>query len=435
MSSSFLRRLAAVAGLAATLSLPALPPARAATPEETAARLEALGVTVGGRKPSAADLGEVSMVTLHGDRARGLTDADCAMFAALPKLRLVALSGAKLSRTCLAAVAAAPGLATVSLATTEIERGSLAALAAASALESIQLSDVRGIAPEDLGALAGLRGLRQFILGYTLTPVGRTAWFDDRALLEIARLAKVETLTLTRVRATATGIAALAAMPALRDLTLDRGQFGEDALEPLAGSRLVTLKLSENVRIGPRLPAIVSRIATLRRLDVSSTAIGGNLAPLAGMPRLDTFDASYTLLTRDDLAVLGAVPALTQVTVNDVLGVDDAGMRALAASKTLRSVALSRTMVTDAGLAALLAVPTIRTVYAADNAVTDAAVAKAAGSRIANLDLSNSDIGDAGLAALAELPDLGSVSLRNTAITDAGIAAAKAKRPNFNVYR
>jgi hypothetical protein len=83
MSSIALRRLFLVAGLVAAGTAPAA----AATPEEIAARLGELGINAGSKKAAPDNLGEVTMVSLYGDKAKGLTDADCAVFAGLPKLR------------------------------------------------------------------------------------------------------------------------------------------------------------------------------------------------------------------------------------------------------------------------------------------------------------------------------------------------------------
>ena len=432
MPSQLFRRFGAAALL---VGLAMATPAPAATPEETAARLDALGITVGNKKPTAETVGEIALVSLYGDRAKGLTDADCRLIGSLPKLQQVMISGGRFSRACLDAFAGATTLRTVSLSGGDIEPGALAAFARTTSLESVQLGDLRGLAPADIGALAPLTGLRSFGLTYTNVSVGRTTWFDDRTLVEIARLTGVQNLTLTRVSATAKGMTAIAAMPALRDLMLERGNFGEEALEPLANSRIVTLNLSHNHRIRTRAPEILARIATLRRLDLTDTSVGGNLAPLAGLPRLEALEISQTFAEAGDLAALAKAPALDQLNANDMPGIDDAGVTALATSRTLRSISITRTAVGDAGLAAVLAVPSIRSIHADDLVVTDAFTAAAPKSKVVNMQLANSDLTDAGLAALVEIQTLSTVSLRGTRITDAGIAAAKAKRQTFNVYK
>ncbi len=432
MLSHLFHRIFATAVLVG-IAIPA--PATAATPQETAARLEALGVTAGNKKPTAETLGEISLVSLYGDRAKSLTDADCGVIGALPKLQQVMISGGRYTRACLDAFAGAGGLRTVSLSGGDIEPGALAVFARTASLESIQLGDLRGLAPADIGALAPLRGLRLFGLTYTNVSYGRTPWFDDRTLVEIAKLPGVQNLTLTRVGATAKGMTAIAAMPALRELMLERGNFAEEALEPLAKSQLVALNLSQNHRLAARAPEILARIATLRRLDLTGTSVGGNLAPLAGLPKLEALEISQTFADAADLAALAKAPALDQLVANDMPGIDDAGVTALAASKTLRAIAVTRTAVGDAGLAAILAVPTVRAIYADDLVVTDAFTAAAAKSKVVNMQLANSDLTDAGLAALVEIPTLSTVSLRGTRITDAGVAAAKTKRQNFNVYK
>jgi hypothetical protein len=430
-SLSFRSAFATVLVLAAV----ATPPASAATPEETAARLEALGVMAGNKKPTAATLGDIAMVSLYGDRAKSLDDADCGMIGSLPKLQQVMISGGRYTRACLDAFAGAPGLRTVSLSGGDIEPGALAVFARTGSLESIQLGDLRGLAPADIAALAPLRGLRLFGLTYTNVSYGRTTWFDDRTLVEIAKLTAVQNLTLTRISATAKGMAAIATMPALRDLMLERGNFTEEALEPLAKSQLVGLNLSHNHRLGARAPEFLARITTLRRLDLTGTSVGGNLAPLAGLPKLESLEISQTFADAADLAALGKAPALTQLNATDMPGIDDAGVTSLAASKTLTAISITRTAVGDAGLAALLALPTVRAIYADDLVVTDAFAAAGSKSKVVNMQIGNSDLTDAGLVALVDIASLTTVSARGTRITDAGIAAAKAKRANFNVYK
>lgn len=409
--------------------------AAAPSPDEIAARLVVLGVQSSGKPATAANLGDIQMISLFGDKAKQLGDDDCALFAAMPNLRMVALTNAKLGKACLQALAGAPGLASVTLSTTEVEPGSIAALATATAIESLGFSDVKGLAPADIGALAPLRRLRFFMVGFTMIPVGRTPWHDDRMLAEIAKLTNVQTMTISRIAAGPEGMGRIAAMPALRELTLSYGLFDDAAVAPLAGSKLTSLSINQNYRLGPATAASVAEIATLTHLDLSATGVGGGLASLAGLEQLNTLSLNTSFVTDADLKAVATLPALTTLNVHDNPAVGDAGAAAVAGIRTLRTVSLGRTAITDAGLSALLEMPALQSVFAADNAFTDAGTAAAAKSRVTNIDLSGSDLGDAGLAALAKVATLTSASVRQTRVTDAGVAAAKAVRTNFNIHK
>lgn len=407
----------------------------APTPDEIAARLQVLGVQSAGKPATAANLGDIQMVALYGDKGKLLGDDDCALFAALPNLRQMSATNARIGKACLQALAGAPGLTSLTLSTSRIEPGALAALAASPSIDSLSFSDVAGLAPSDIGALAPLRRLRFFSVGFTMIPVGRTPWHDDRMLAEIAKLTSVQTMTIARVAAGPAGMAKIAAMPALRELTLSYGLFGDAAVAPLAGAKLTSLNINQNYRLGPATAATAAEIATLTHLDLSNTAVGGGLAPLARLARLSTLTVTGSFVTDADLKAVAAAPALATLNAHDNPAVGDAGAAALAAAASLRTVSLARTAITDAGLAALLQAPALQSVFAAENALTDVFAAAVAKSRVTNLDVSGSDLGDAGLATLAEAATLTSVSARQTRVTDAGVAAAKAKRATVNIYK
>lgn len=409
--------------------------AAAPTADEIAARLGALGIQSSGKPATAANLGDIQMISLFGEKAKQLGDDDCALFAALPNLRMVAFTNAKIGKACLQALAGAPGLTSVTLSTTEVEPGSIATLAAAAAIDSLSFSDVRGLSPADIGALTPLRRLRFFSVGFTMIPVGRTPWHDDRMLAEIAKLTSIQTMTISRVAAGPEGMAKIAAMPALRELTLTYGLFGDGAVAPLAGAKLTTLNINQNYRLGPATAASVAKIPTLAYLDLSNTGVGGGLAPLAGLTQLSTLTLNGSFVTDADLKAVSTLPTLTTLNVHDNPSVGDPGFTAVTGIKSLKTVSLGRTAITDAGFATLLEMPALQSVYAAENAFTDAFTAAAAKSRVTNIDVSGSDLTDAGLAALAKVATLTTASVRQTRVSDAGVSAAKAARANFNVYK
>jgi hypothetical protein len=411
------------------------PAAAAPTADEIAARFAVLGIQSSGKPATAANLGDIQMVSLYGDKAKQLVDGDCALFAALPNLRQVSFTNARIGKACLEALAGAPGLTTVTLSTSEVEAGAIAALATAPAIDSLSFSDVKGLAPADIGALAPLRRLRFFSVGFTMIPVGRTPWHDDRMLAEIAKLTSVQTMTVSRIAAGPGGMAKIAAMPALRELTLSYGLFGDAAVAPLAGAKLTSLNINQNYRLGPATVASVAKISTLTYLDLSNTGVGGGLAPLAGLAQLNSLTLGASFVTDVDLKALAGLPALATLNAYDNPAVGDAGAIALTGLKSLRTVSLGRTAITDAGLTALLEMPALQSVFVPENAFTDAFTPAAAKSRATNIDVSGSDLDDAGLAALAKVSTLTSLSVRQTRVTDAGVAAAKAARTNLGIYK
>ena len=409
--------------------------AAAPSPDAIAARLVALGVQSSGKPATPANLGDIQMIALYGDKAKQLVDDDCALFAALPNLRQASFTGARIGKACLQALAGVPGLTTLTLSTSEVEAGAIPALATAPALDSLFFTDVKGLMPADIGALAPLQRLRFFSVGFTMIPVGRTPWHDDRMLAEVAKLTGVQTMTISRIAAGPEGMAKIAAMPALRELTLSYGLFGDAAVAPLAAAKLTSLNINQNYRLGPATAASVAKIATLTHLDLSNTGVGGGLAPLAGLARLNSLTLAGSFVTDADLKALATLPALTMLNTYDNPGVGDAGAIAATGLVALKTVSLGRTSITDAGLAALLEMPSLQSVFVPENAFTDAFTAATAKSRVTNIDVSGSDLTDAGLTALAKVPTLGTVSVRQSRVTDAGVAAAKATRANFNVYK
>lgn len=411
----------------------------APTAEEIAARLAALGIQSAGKPATAANLGDIQMISLYGDKAKQLVDDDCAGFAALPNLRQASFTNARLGKACLQALAGAPRLTTLTLSTSEVEAGAIAALATAPAIETVSFSDIKGLAPADIGALAALRRLRFFSVGFTMIPVGRTPWHDDRMLAEIAKLTSVQTMTISRIAAGPEGMAKIAAMPALRELTLSYGLFGDAAVAPLAGAKLTSLNLNQNYRLGPATAASVAKISTLAYLDLSNTGVGGGLAPLAGLTQLNSLTLGASFVTDADLKAVATLPALATLNAYDNPAIGDAGAIAVTGLKSLKTVSLGRTAITDAGLSTLLEMPTLQSAFVAENAFTDAFTdaftAAAAKSRVTNIDVSGSDLSDAGLAALVKVATLNSVSVRQTRVTDAGVTAAKAARTNFTIYK
>lgn len=414
---------------AALFALGALPVA-ALEPAEIAQRLDRFGITAYGKKPTADNLAEVTGISISSDRSKDLVDDDCAVFGSLPKLSSLHFYAARIGRVCAEAVAKSPSLTVVATYGGELEPGAFGAFASIRTLITLIATDMRGLSAAEVAPLARAPALRSLDLSAASLPPGRARWLDDTVLAEIGRIRTLQDLTLARPTVTATGMAALAALPDLRKLTITSSRLRDEALVPLVGApKLAHLKLLSNGRLTGATIATLAKMPALGQIDLYGTPVGGALAPLAGLPALKSLTITTSGVTDDDLAALAAAPALTELHFGDNPEVGDRGVTALAGSKTLATLSMHRTLVTDTGLAAIAAMPTLVWLSVAENTVGDATAKALVGSRLKQLDMRATDLTDAGLAELARIPTLTSIGAVATRITDAGIAAYKQANP------
>ena len=266
-----------------------------------------------------AAMPRLERVELHGFAAP-LTEADVAPLAALPGLRVLALSPAPRGEGYLDRIGAAGRLTEVWLGGTRISDAGLRRLVARSpGLVAISLD---GAALTDAGveALASLPQLT------TLDLVGRVAGAPGGALTD-ASLA-----TLGRLRA-------------LTTLGVTGGHFTDRGIDALQGLQLWNLQLGAIESIGPatlgRLLGRPHGLLSLRGPGVTDATVA---ILAASPPGKGNLDLSYSAVTDAGMATLAGVPCsgLSLIGTN----ITDRGLATLGAGTTARELVLWETAVT-----------------------------------------------------------------------------------------
>ena len=205
-------------------------------------------------------------------------------------------------------------------------------------------------------------------------------------------------------------LAPVARMPALRVLTLSRGEIGEEQIASIAGApELRYLAVTAN-KLGARAFAGIAKLPQLVGLNLQGSEIAGGLELLSAAPKLESVSLMGAKLDDAAGAGLGALRGVKSLWFSESK-VGDRTASALAASPALEYLDLGETAVTDEGVRALAKAPKLRILHLYKTAVTDA-----------------------GIALLAQYPSLREVSLQETKGTAAGVAALKAAKPDLVVH-
>ncbi len=157
--------------------------------------------------------------------------------------------------------------------------------------------------------------------------------------------------------------------------------------------------------------ALVGQLDTLKDVSFwrSANITDAGLAHLRGLRRLET------------LSIEG--PGLT-----------DAGLAHLGGLKRLQSLQVRNCSITGPGLAALEGLTELRVLQLEGNPITDVGLPYIEGlSRLRNLSLAKCPVGDAGLTSLAKLPELAYVCLNITRVSKERAAELRRARPNLEV--
>jgi len=114
--------------------------------------------------------------------------------------------------------------------------------------------------------------------------------------------------------------------------------------------------------------------------------------------------------------------------------ITDAGLKELAAFKSIALLSLGSTKITDAGLKELAALKSLSALNLNSTKITDAGLRElAALKNLTSLSLVGTKITDAGLKNLAAFKNLTSVTLNSTEVTDAGVAELQKALPNCKI--
>ncbi|QQS12524.1 MAG: hypothetical protein IPK81_24155 [Rhodospirillales bacterium] len=333
-------------------------------------------------------------------------------------------------------------LYSISLGTNEIaaklKPDDLKHLAALPALRSLDLSN-KAYGDDMAAAAAKLANIQSLNMG------GENQ-LTDKALLEIGRMVKLESLTLSGSlfapsKYTAAGVKALAALPNLQTLDLSQSSFGDAGLIELkAAPKLRSLNIIGAKGVGrPGLEALAA-IKTLRRLVLQWVEVDEEVEALTASTAIEDIVFMGAFNTKKHFTDAGGVQLAKMKQLTSVAiwhtKVTDKTLVALAALPRLRTLIVSKTEVTDAGFAPFAKHATLATVWASETKLTGAGMAHfAAMPKLGSLSIDDTKVTNAGLLTLAANAALTSVSARKTGVDDAGIAKAKEVNPKLRVSK
>lgn len=371
----FLARSAAViVGLSFVVPAPAL----AFDANAASARLTELGIKVSNQAVSPENLDKISYFSA-GNQAKNLTDADLAMLASLPGLRVVDLSNTgNVTPEGIKALAASQSIKTLRLTTINVGDIGAAAIGNMAQLESLLLDSVKGITAASAPAIAGLKQLRELQLS--------DVPFDDSALSRFAQHPKLAVVGLTRMKTISdTGLAHLGTAPNIRALDVSFTSMTGKFVDAFANSKNLTDITVSNANLNDADLRGLSKLKNFQRLDFRNNAGVGDatLAEMAKMPTIRVAFLEKTGITDKGLSAIGKLPNLAELVISETAATD-AGIASLQLPK-LKLIAIQGTKITDATVEKLASHPTLTRLVIHKTVVTKDGIAKALAGRAANL--------------------------------------------------
>ena len=274
----------------------------------------------------------------------------------------------------------------------------------------------------------------------------RDSTISDLDLANLRDLKTLESLKLIGCgKVTDVGLAYLAGLTDLRELTLTGTGVKGDGLVLLKGlTRLTVLELP-NVPVTLKQLRPVSGSKGLERLKVTVPDSDEALAFFAAFAYLKELDLRGVRINNRRTAYLKGMAALEKLDLrSDALG--DRGLENLKGLKTLKDLTLKTGLATDAGLNNLAGLAGLKALDIEGARFTDAGFAflrdkaelerlRVTGTgltdrgllyfrdlgKLIELDLKKADISDKGLQSIADLKDLEFIDLNGTKVTDAGL--------------
>jgi hypothetical protein len=233
----------------------------------------------------------------------------------------------------------------------------------------------------------------------------------DQSMVHLAKLKKVEELSLAHTRISNTGLKYLSELP-LRGLNLTNTNIDSDGLKEIA------------------------KLKNLGYLNLSDTDVDDEgLRLLAGLADLSDLNLSATKVTDRGLPLLLTHQPMWKLVLLNT-NVTDSGMNSVAKLKNLECLDLDSTAVTIVGLRVLSKCAKLRTLNVQNCRFNDQGAAELPRllPKLSNLDVSHTQLTGRGLLSLAKLPLLNRLIInRLPVISQAEINAFKAISPDCEV--
>lgn len=303
-------------------------------------------------------------------------------------------------------------------------------------LKNLRLLELTGTRITDAGvrAIAQLEGLEELSLDHTTVSAA--------PLLEIQALKKLHTLGIAEPALSEAGIAALSKFPALKTV---RVTTSDEVLWRMKRANLLHL-LS---RASGEAQSRAASDDKVRAMDLTGRSPSAQaLAALTGLPELESVRFAAHQALKDDIAEafgklatlrevvlyagefseagwkrLAALPKLDRLSVQ-LSNLDDAKLKLFLGHKGMRQLNLNWTRLTAAGVCELKAFPDLESLSLERVPLDEAAAAVLGGlKKLERLDLSSPTVDDAVAAKLVGCTKLQTLNLLGTAVTPTGLQA------------
>jgi hypothetical protein len=302
------------------------------------------------------------------------------------------------------------------------------------ALHTLDLNDT-GVEDNQMQHVRRLTGLKSLQMqGNEIT---------DRGIEDLRPLASLEVLKLSKFGSARNisddALAAVAALPKLKQLDLRKTQVGDAGMAAIAGMTQLTCLDVSGTKVTDDGLRHVGRLANMEYLDLGIYSDEGipctdaGLAHLSGLTRLRWLRLAGSKVTDAGLKHLSGMQELTHLSL-DRCEVTNAGLALLAPLGELDELWLPRTL-DDEGCLALARLKNLREIVGDTDSVTDAGVAQLATlAHLERLTLEGDAITDRSLAALKQAQQLKWLHLYDTSVTDSGLAMLQ-EMPQLELLR
>ncbi len=285
-----------------------------------------------------------------------------------------------------------------------------------------------GITDEDMAALAAMPELRELTMW---GPFLRGTKISDSALVHLKGLTKLQILDLGGTPITDAGLEHLEGLTNLRVLDLRTAPVTDAGLKHLQALRgLRSLNLWGTRIQGQGFKALQGKLI-LNHVGLGNTPLTDDgLQALGTLRTLNYLDLSGTRITDAGVKHLQGLKWLKRLGLAGT-EISDAGLAHLKGMSILAELSLGKTQITDAGLASLLRLPALHSVGLSDTRITDAGLAQLAQiNTLTTLDLGKTHVTDAGVEHLQGMKQLMFLDLTDTDITPAGLERLQNSLPS-----
>jgi internalin A len=379
-----------------------------------------------------AELADCRSLTYLGLAGTRVSDAGLVHLTKLPLLEDLALGvyneGAHITNEGLRTVGKLTNLTSLDLSGTKITGEGLIHLKDLQKLKTLSL-DSTDIAENDLAHLAPLQSLERLRL-YTKHNT------TDVAAAHLARLKSLRDLT-DHLYVTDQGVALLASMPNLEDITLNGEQVTDASRDNIAGMKSLKWLWFQECPISDATLEAIGELPNLEFLTLGQTRVTGDgFKHLRTTPKLSILSVDFgsdkeqpAAAERPHLREIGNLTQLKDLRIggNELASAD---LKDLAGLVNLEALHVS-IPVDDDGAATLASFQRLKSLEISDGAITDAGLKQLSGLPQLELAQIKGQFTDEGLLHLANLEKLRHLWVNSPNVTDAGLLALTRNLPSL----